>query len=102
VGELLYSYAGCGYSVLIKYITVALSNSLLVCRMNRLRKSLLKALGSKVLDGLRNLGVRTRISGHDREILTALGRAFSTSLGAFCWIPEGTKCCVRNGCVERW
>jgi hypothetical protein len=62
------------------------------------------------LDGLRNLGrssgVRLalgtgvvglilvlgqgRICEIDRRMLTALGRAFSTSLGAFCWIPEGT------------
>jgi hypothetical protein len=34
--------------------------------------------------------VSTRTLGYAREILTALGRAFSTSLGAFCWMLEGT------------
>lgn len=48
--------------------------------MNRLRKSLLKALGSKVLDGLRNLGrsggVRLALGAGVVGLILVLGQGF--------------------------
>jgi len=51
------------------------------------------ALGAGVMS-LRLLGQRLEMELG--LILTALGRAFSTSLGAFCWIELGTECYVRS------